>query len=321
MRAAYIARFDAEQPASVIEVGERPEPEPVDDWTVIEVRAASLNHHDLFSARGVALKEDRLPMILGGDAAGLDADGNEVIVHSVITDSRWRGPELLDPALSLLSERHQGTLAQRVAVPLANVLPKPSQLSFEQAACLPTAWLTAYRMLFTQAALRPGDTVLVQGSSGGLSTALIALGSAAGLRVWVTGRSEEKRGFATAQGAEETFELGTRLPERVDAVMDSVGGASWKHSLRSLRKGGVMVVSGGTGGYSAEADVARIFALQLRILGSSMGTREELERLIAFVVKTGLRPAIDTVLGLDHAPEAFAKLAAGEVRGKLVLTP
>ncbi|MGI8428141.1 MAG: zinc-binding dehydrogenase [Solirubrobacteraceae bacterium] len=321
MRAVYIARFDAEDPAAAIEVGERPDPEPGEDWTAIEMRAASLNHHDVWSARGVALKQDRLPMILGSDAAGVDAEGNDVIVYSVITDPRWRGSELLDPSLSLLSERHQGTLAQRVAVPLANLVPKPPELSFEHAACLPTAWLTAYRMLFTQAALRPGDTVLVQGSSGGLSTALVALGNAAGLRVWVTGRSEEKRVFAIGQGADQSFEPGARLPERVDAVMDSVGGASWKHSLRSLRKGGVMVVSGGTGGYSAEADVARIFALQLRILGSSMGTREELARLIAFVVKTGLRPVIDTVLELDQARSAFAKLASGEVRGKLVLTP
>ncbi|MGI8413996.1 MAG: zinc-binding dehydrogenase [Solirubrobacteraceae bacterium] len=321
MKAVYITRFDADDPAAVVQFGERPAPEPRDGWTTIEVRAASLNHHDVWSARGVALKSDRLPMILGGDAAGVDGDGNEVILHSVITDPSWRGPEMLDPSLSLLSERHQGTFAQRVAVPEANVLPKPPELSFEQACCLPTAWLTAYRMLFTQAALRPGDTVLVQGSSGGLSSGLIVLGNAAGLRVWVTGRSEDKRAFALEQGAEQAFEPGVRLPERVDAVMDSVGAGTWKHSLASLRRGGAMVVSGGTSGYTAQADVARIFALNLRILGSTMGTREELARLVAFVVKTGLRPMIEAVTPLGQARTAFAKLATGDVRGKLVLTP
>ena len=120
------------------------------------VKAASLNHHDLWSLRGVGLREDALPMILGCDAAGVDEDGNEVLVHAVISDPSWRGDETEDPRRSLLSERYQGTFADRVAVPRANVVPKPASLSFEEAACLPTAWLTAYRMLFVQGGLQPG---------------------------------------------------------------------------------------------------------------------------------------------------------------------
>ena len=127
-------------------------------------------------------------MILGCDAAGIDENGDEVLVHAVISSDSWRGDETLDPRRSLLSERHQGALAERVAVPKRNVLPKPAELSFEDAACLPTAWLTAYRMLFTRGEIVPGMTVLVQGAGGGVATALIVLASAAGARVWVTSR-------------------------------------------------------------------------------------------------------------------------------------
>jgi NADPH:quinone reductase-like Zn-dependent oxidoreductase len=275
----------------------------------------------VWSLRGVGLRAEQLPMILGCDAAGVDEDGNEVIVHSVITDPQWLGAEWLDPSLSLLSERYQGTLAELVTVPKRNLIPKPTELSFEHAACLPCAWLTAYRMLFVQAPLRPGDTVLVQGAGGGLSTALVALGRAAGLRMWVTGRSERSRAAALALGAEAVFEPGARMPERVDAVMESVGEATWSHSLKSLRKGGTMVVSGGTSGYTAPTEVARIFAMNLRIVGSTMGSREELERLVAFCMQHDLRAPIDRTLPLAETREGIAALAAGDVRGKVVLTP
>ncbi|MDX8153241.1 zinc-binding dehydrogenase [Patulibacter brassicae] len=322
MRAVYVESFNAEDPAAAVVVGEQPEPQlPGEDWTVVTVKAASINHHDVFSLTGVALKAGQLPMILGTDAAGVTEDGREVVVHGVVNDPQWLGDEALDPGLSLFSEHHPGTLAERVAVPKRNLLPKPAGLSFEEAACLPTAWLTAYRMLFTQAGVQPGQTVLVQGSAGGLSTALITLAAAAGVTVWATGRSAEKRAFAEAHGAAATFEPGARLPDRVDAVMDSVGEATWKHSLRSLRKGGAMVVSGGTAGYTAEAEVARIFALNLRIIGSTMGTRAELEQLIAFLAAKGITPDIDDVLPLEDAPRAFAKMASGDIRGKVVLRP
>jgi NADPH:quinone reductase-like Zn-dependent oxidoreductase len=321
MRAAFIDHFDSERPAEVVRVGDRPGPDPAPGWAVVTVKAAALNHHDVWSARGIGLRQEQLPMILGCDAAGVDPEGNEVIVHGVVTDATWLGPEELDPKLSLLSERHQGTLAERVAVPLRNLVPKPPELSFEEAACLPTAWLTAYRMLFTQANIGPGQLVLVQGARGGLSTACVSLAAAAGIRVWVTGRSAEKRAYAESLGAEATFEVGARLPARVDAVMDSVGGATWAHSLRALRKGGTLVVAGGTGGLAAEAEVGRIFYNNLRIQGSTMGTRAELQQLGSFLVKTGVRPNIDSVLPLDRAAEGLARLADGTVRGKIVVVP
>src|SRR5262249_53076669 len=151
MFAVYAARVDADDPLSALELGDRPEPDVPDGWTTVAVRAASLNRHDLWSLRGVGLPPDRLPMILGCDAAGIDEDGNDVVVHSVITSPDWRDDETLDPGRTILSEFHPGTFAERVAVPARNLVPKPAELSFEEAACLPTAWLTAYRMLFTKA--------------------------------------------------------------------------------------------------------------------------------------------------------------------------
>jgi NADPH:quinone reductase-like Zn-dependent oxidoreductase len=321
MLAAYAARFNADDPISALEVGERPEPSAPEGWVTVEVKATALNHHDLWSLKGVGLAEKNLPMILGCDAAGIDPDGNEVVVHAVISDPAWKGDETLDPKRSLLSEVHQGTLAQKIAVPAANVVPKPAGLSFEEAACLPTAWLTAYRMLFTQSPLKPGDTVLVQGAGGGVASSLITLARAAGLRVWATSRDEGKRAKAVEIGAHEAFESGARLPERVDAVMETVGQATWSHSLKSLKQGGTVVISGATSGQAPKsAELNRIFFLQLRVQGSTMGTRAELAELVQFMANAGIRPHIDSTYALADAREGFAKLNAGDVFGKIVFT-
>src|ERR687894_97063 len=231
MLAAFVSTPAPKDPLSVLEVAERPEPEVPDGWTTVQVRAVSLNHHDLFSLRGVGLPAERMPMILGTDAAGLDEDGNEVVVHGVVASPGWTGDETLDPKRTLFSELHQGTMAERVAVPRRNVLPKPAELSFAEAACLPTAWLTAYRMLFVKSGLRPGQTVLVQGASGGVATALVVLGRAAGYRIWV--------------------------------------------------------------------------------IGSTMGTRAELESLIELCRVTGIRPEIDVELPLDKARDGFERMLEG----------
>ena len=320
MLAAYAARLDADDPLSGLEVGERPEPEAPDGWTTVTVRAASLNHHELWSLRGIGLREEQLPMILGCDAAGLDEDGNEVIVHAVISSPDWRADETMDPKRSLLSERHPGTLAERVAVPRRNVVPKPAELSFEEAACLPTAWLTAYRMLFTRAGLSPGATVLVQGAGGGVATAATVLGAAGGLRVWVTSRSEDKRERALALGADAAFAPGERLPERVDAVLETVGAATWSHSVKSLRPGGTLVISGATSGDAAPAELTRIFFLQLSVVGSTMGTRDELARLVRFCAERGIHPPIHATMPLRDAREGFAAMAGGDLFGKVVFT-
>jgi NADPH:quinone reductase-like Zn-dependent oxidoreductase len=321
MLAAFAARIAPDDPLSALEVGERPAPDVPDGWARVRVRATSLNHHDLWSLRGVGLPADRLPMILGCDAAGVTDDGQEVVVHAVLSDPEFRGDETTDPKRSLLSERYQGTFADEVVVPRRNLVPKPAALTWEEAACLPTAWLTAYRMLFTQSGLQPGDTVLVQGAGGGVATALIRLGSAAGFRVWVSSRHADKQAKALELGADQAFASGARLPERVDAVMETVGAATWAHSLRSLRPGGTVVISGATSGPNPDStELNRIFFLQLRVIGSTMGTRDELARLIRFCELTGVRPLVDTVLPLEQARDGFARMAAGDVVGKVVFT-
>jgi len=320
MLAASAVSLDADEPLSGLLVGEHPDPEPREGWTTVRLRASSLNHHDLWSLQGVGLAADRLPMVLGCDGAGVDEDGHEVVVHAVISDPEHRGDETMDPKRSLLSEVYDGTLADLVRVPRRNLVAKPAALSFEEAACLPTAWLTAYRMLFTQAAAQPGSTVLVQGAGGGVATALVALGRATGLRMWVTSRDEGKRAKAVELGADQAFESGARLPERVDAVMETVGAATWDHSLKSLKQGGTVVVSGATGGHQAATDLRRVFFLQQRILGSTMGTRDELERLLRLLADTGVRPVVDSVLPLEQVADGFRRLAQGDVFGKIVLT-
>jgi NADPH:quinone reductase-like Zn-dependent oxidoreductase len=321
MFAVYADRFSKDDPLSALQVGERPDPEVPDGWTTVTVRAASLNHHDLFSLRGVGLREDALPMILGCDAAGLDEDGNEVVVHAVISDPSWAGDETFDPKRSLLSERYQGTFADKVAVPRRNVVPKPASLSFEEAACLPTAWLTAYRMLFSRGGLRAGETVLVQGAGGGVATAAIMLGRAAGLRVLATSRDEGKRQRALEIGAHDVFESGARLPVKVDAVIETVGRATWSHSIRSLRPGGRIVTSGTTSGPNLDdAELTRIFFLQLSVIGSTMGTRDELAALVTMLDATGVRPLVDRALPMTDARDGFAAMLGGDQFGKIVFT-
>ncbi|MBB2890899.1 zinc-binding dehydrogenase [Flexivirga oryzae] len=321
MLAAYAARIDRTDPLAALEVGDRPDPEVPDGWTRVQLRAAALNRHDLWSLRGVGLPEDRVPMILGCDAAGVTDDGQEVILHTVIPSPGWSGDETLDPRRTLLSELHDGTFADQVVVPTVNLVPKPEGMSWEVAGCLSTAWLTAYRMLFSNADVSPGDTVLVQGAGGGVSTALIQLGAAAGLRMWVTSRDESRGARAVELGAERAFASGARLPERVAAVMESVGAATWSHSVNSLNPGGTIVICGATSGDAPEkAELTKIFFKQLRVIGSTMGSIAEMRRLVNFVDREGISPVIDQAIPLAQARDAFTRLAEGESFGKIVLT-
>ncbi len=322
MLASFAESQSASDPIAGLRVGERPDPQSRPGWSVVSVKAAGLNRHDLWSLMGVGLPADRLPMVLGCDGAGIEEDGNEVIVHSVVASEGWSGDETLDPGRTLLSEKHDGTLAQRVLVPTRNLVPKPKELDWDVAGCISTAALTAYRMLFVNAGVQPGATVLVQGVSGGVATALLQLGAAAGYRMWATTRDAGKRERALGLGAEQVFETGARLPARVDAVMETVGAATWSHSVNSLQPGGTIVISGATSGDApAKAELTKIFFRQLRVVGSTMGTRGELERLVQLLVTSGVRPVVDRVLPLDRAAEGFEAMARGEVFGKVVFTP
>ncbi len=319
MRAVYATRPDPDKPLDAIAVGERPDAEVPDGWVRVAVRAAALNRHDLWTLRGVGIRPEEFPMILGCDAAGSTDDGRGVVVYPVISDPDFSGDETLDPKRRLLTEGgHQGTLAEFVAVPARNVLPKPAGMSFEQASTLGTSYLTAYRMLFTRSGLTPGSTMLVQGATGGVATALIQLGAAAGMRVWATARSEQGRERAERLGAAAAFESGARLPERVDAVFESVGKATWAHSMKAVRPGGTVVCCGATTGPDPSADLQRLFFLQISVVGSTMGTLDELRRLIAFCDTAGIEPVVDATYPLDRAADALASLENGSP-GKVVV--
>jgi NADPH:quinone reductase-like Zn-dependent oxidoreductase len=320
MFAVYAAEPNHEDPLASLRIGDRPDPEVPDGHVAVTVTAASLNLHDLWTLRGVGIKPEQFPMILGCDGAGVLPDGSEVVVYPIITSPGWIGDETLDPRRTLLTEKLQGSFADVVVVPARNVLPKPASLTFPEAACIGTAWLTAYRMLFVKSGLRPGQTMLVQGASGGVSTALVQLGRATGMRVWVTGRSEGKRALAHSLGAHETFEPGARLPERVDAVFETVGKATWSHSAKSLKPGGIIVCSGATTGDANRAELQRLFFLQLRMVGSTMGTRDELRDLLSYLDLTGIRPHISAELPMSDAKQAFQSMLDGDTAGKTVFT-
>ena len=322
MLAAMITGVDAVDPLAGLQVADRPEPVAPEGWSRVRVHAASINHHDVWSLRGVTGRRDApLPRVLGSDAAGTDESGRRVVIHALVNDPDWTGDEVLDPGMSMLSDFHDGTFAEYVVVPSHNLIPLPDELSFEHAACLPTAWLTAHRILFRLVGPTSDTTILVQGAGGGLSTAAVILGHAAGARIWVTSRSEEKRARAVELGADQAFEPGVRLPERVDAVIDSVGAATWSHSMKAVRPGGTIVTAGVTSGNHPQIDLERVFMANLRILGTTMGSRHELEQLVRFCTERDIRPPIHEVLPLADARRGFETVLGGEAFGKVVLTP
>lgn len=319
MKSVYADRPSPDDPLAALRFGEQPEPARVgDDWTVVTIRAAALNHHDLWTLRGAGTAGLRYPLVLGCEGSGTDEDGTDVVVSGLLCAPQWLHDPVRDSDRSMLSERAPGTFAERVAVPRHNLCRKPEAFTHAQAGCLAGAWLTAYRMLFTKSGLRAGQTVLVQGAGGGVSSALTALAAAAGFRVWVVTRDPAKAEFALAQGAHRVFSPREPLPEPVDAVMESVGKATWAHSLRAVRPGGTIVVTGATTGQDAIAHLHRIFWNELRIVGSTAGTVDELGRLLRFMELHGLYPAIAADLPFSSVGEGVQLMLGGSLRGKVV---
>jgi NADPH:quinone reductase-like Zn-dependent oxidoreductase len=345
--AAYAATTGGDDPLANLKVGDLPRPVPRPGWALVRVRAAALNHHDLWTLRGVSASPIVPPQILGCDAAGVveeygggsevpegfPAVGARVVVYPVVVCGHCIAC-LSDDLEGCRNARVfseaplAGTMAEFVEVPAANLVPLPDGVDFPEAACLPTAYLTAYHMLFTKAGLRPGENVLVQGASGGLATAAIILGRLGGLTVFATSRDAVKRQLALDLGAEAVF-----APERqtaralieatggrgVDAVIETVGEPTWDLSLRSVRPGGMVVVAGATGGDNPPAQLRRVFFRRLTIAGSTMGTRGELRRLVDLCATGALRPLIGATHSLTDAALAFAEMARGEMQGKIVI--
>jgi NADPH:quinone reductase-like Zn-dependent oxidoreductase len=344
MRALYAAKLGGERPLDNIEIGERPKPEPKAGEVRVKMRVATLNHHDWFTLRGIVGYPIAPPRILGCDGCGVvDAYGperppgtpeigTEVILYPLRFCGHCEGCAGGDPMLcstfTLLSDGDlEGSFAEYVVLPALHVVPKPAELSGAQAAALGVTFLTAYRMLFVKAALQPGQSVLVQGAGGGLGTAAVQMAAAAGLIVFASSTTQAKLDLARSLGAHHTVLVGRDAAKTiaaqsgggVDAVIETVGEATWGTSIRAVRLGGAIVVAGATTGPNPPANLSRIFWHQLRVLGSTMGSLPEYLALIRFVESARIQPLIDSTYPLDDGRAAFERLAENDHRGKLAL--
>ncbi|HEY2936156.1 MAG TPA: zinc-binding dehydrogenase [Gaiellaceae bacterium] len=304
----------------VLRYEDAPDPAPAEGELLVELRAASLNHLDLWVRQG--LPSVPKPRILGADGAGIRADTGERVVINP-------GIEHGDGRISIVGEQMDGTHAELVAVPAGNVYPLPDSLSFEEAAAFPLVFETAYRMLVTRAALREGETVFVWGIGGGVATAALAIAKALGARVIVTSSSDEKLLRARELGADETVnhardDVKAAVKELTggrgaDIVVEHVGEATWRTTLDVAAQGGRIAVCGATSGPNPPAALHRVWWKQLSILGSSMGTTEDFEAVYELVKSGRARPVVDRVFPLAEARAAHERLEAGEQLGKVVL--
>lgn len=321
MFAVYAKEPNQNDPMASLVLGEMPEPIIKDGWLRVKFTHASLNRHDVFTLRGlVDEKPVPYPMILGNDGAGLLDDGTPVVIYPVMGSDNWKADETIDPNWHIFSEFVHGTMADYVAVPRRNALLIPDSLSTLHASLLGTAWLTAYRSLFTKARLMPGQTVLVQGASGGMSTAMIQLARAAGIQVWVKTRNDKGAEIAERLGANRIFRHGEKLPSRVDAVVDNIGTATWNHSLRSVKRGGVGVINGIVSGHLAETNLVPIFVEQLDIRGTIMGTLDEMHEMMRFIIANNIEPEVGSVVPMTDARNAIRDMVEGRTHGKTVFT-
>lgn len=340
MRAIYLQSHG--QPDSIV-VGERPDPEPGPGEIRVRVQAASFNHVDLYMRDSGAGISHQLPLVLGVDGAGVvdalgpgvthPAPGERVVLYCARHCGRCefcrRGDQMLCTRCRILGEHVDGTFADYVCAPADIAFPIPDALSVESAATLPTAYLTAWRMVVTQAAVRPTDTVLIHGIGGGVALAALQFATLAGARVLATSHTDAKLEQAQDLGADAGInytseDVLARVLERtggrgVDVVVETVGDATWPISLRALVRGGRLVTCGATTGPNPKADLQRIFIRQLRIAGSTIGNLEEFRALLLAAERRQFAPIIDKVFPFEKAPEALAYLDQARQFGKLAL--
>ncbi|KAF2867000.1 hypothetical protein BDV95DRAFT_583348 [Massariosphaeria phaeospora] len=320
MRAVWAASGNIDDPLSGLRSDVRKVPEIPKGSLRVKLSAVGLNFHDIFTLRGIGMFDIKFPLILGNEGAGTLDDGTEVVIFPVMGNLDYEGDETLDPDRHVLGELTQGSLADYVVVPERNVVKKPENMSMETASVLGVAWLTAYRMLFKRSGLKKGQTMLIQGSTGGIATALIQMGRAAGMTVWTTGRDEAKRAFALELGAHRAFSPGEELPEKVAAVFDMSGEHTFAHSIASVATGGTVVSCGlHSGGMFAQVDLVKLFTQGVNIHGSYMGSRGDFEDLVKFVGEKDIVPFVETVLPLERAKEGLEMLLKGRARGKVVV--
>lgn len=340
MRAVYLQSH--KQPDSIV-VGERPDPRPGHGEVRVRIAAAAFNRVDLYMFNGGAGITHELPLTLGVDGAGTvestgeGVEGIEPGQRVVIYPARFdpmsefsrRGDQMLCTRCRIIGEHIDGTFADYVVVPALNVFPIPDDMSFETAAVLPTAYLTAWRMIMTQAAVRPTETVLIHGVGGGASSAALQFCKIAGAWAVVTSSSDDKLEKAKQLGADEVInyakeDVYKRVMQLtdgrgVDVVVENVGKSTWDTSMRSVVRGGRIVICGATTGGDPSADLHRIFIRQLTVVGSTLGNFDEFRDLILAAARRQFTPVIDTVYAFDRAPEALQTLDKGKQFGKFVL--
>lgn len=341
MRAAVIYKNGGLEELVVSDI---PAPEPGPGEVAIAVKAAALNHLDIWMRKGRPGLEFTFPHVLGSDAAGTVlavgpnvrhvVPNQEVLINPGLSclQCEWclRGQHSECPTFGIVGMVRPGTFAEVVTVPSVNVYPKPAHLSWEEAAALPLAHLTAWHMLHGRARLQPGETVLIHGIGGGVALALLQLAKASGARVIVTSSSAEKLTRAAALGADAGINYGSddvaaRVMELtqgrgVDVVLDAVGAATFALNLNVARKAGRIVHCGVTTGPLAEVNLPTLYWKQLSVLGSTMGNHEDFRLLLQFVANTGLKPVIDSVHPLEQAREAQGLMERGSQFGKIVLS-
>jgi NADPH:quinone reductase-like Zn-dependent oxidoreductase len=299
----------------VLRYEDAPDPEPGAGEVLVELRAASLNHLDLWIRKG--LPSVPKPRILGADGAGL-VDGKRVVINPGIEHGA---------KITVVGEHMDGTHAELIAVPEGNVYPIPDEMSFEEAAAFPLVFETAYRMLVTRAGLRDGEWVLVWGVGGGLASAANLIARALGARTIVTSSSDDKlaRVEADAKVNHASADVVEAVKEATeghgaDVVVESVGDATWQRSLQAAAQGGRITVCGATSGPNPPAALHRIWWKQLSVLGSTMGTKDDFEGVYELVMSGRVKPIVDEVFGLSEARAAHERMEAGDQLGKIVLT-
>jgi NADPH:quinone reductase-like Zn-dependent oxidoreductase len=323
---------------------EAPEPKlmaPTD--VIVKLKATAVNHSDLCVRRGLRNKEVQLPHILGSDGAGIVTQAGELVSHIREGDAVCFYPaegcggcefcitdrEPLCTRLRVLGEHENGTYAEYVRLPGRNCFPIPPHYSFDEAAAFPLVYIAAWRMLVTNAALKPGEHVLILGIGGGVAIAALQIAVQMGAHTIVTSRSDDKLARAKTLGADYGINYhNADFPREVrritgkrgvDLAVNCVGGDTWTKSLASLVRGGRLVSCGAVAGSSSQTDVRRIFWNHLRVFGSTLGTRGEFKQLLNFMKGSPIKPVIDEVLPLNAASLAHRRLEEGKQFGKIVL--
>ncbi|NIM18835.1 MAG: zinc-binding dehydrogenase [Candidatus Latescibacteria bacterium] len=340
MRAIY---FEEHGGPEVLKFGDLPDPEPGRGEVLMEVRAASLNHLDLFVRRGMPGFSIEFPHIPGSDASGVVAGlgedvggfeaGDRVLLNPSLSCGKCeyciRGDASLCRTYHIMGETVNGTCCEKIVVPAENVIKIPAHISFEAAAAVPLVFLTAWRMLITRAALQPGEDVLILGAASGVGTACIQIAKRAGARVFAAASSEEKLELCRRLGAdvvinyaEEDFVKRIKSETNkkgVDVCVDYIGKDTWVNSLKSLARGGRLVTCGATTGYDPQTDLRHIFFRQLQIIGSTMGSKNDLLAPLQFLFRGEIKAAIDRVMDLEETAEAHRLMESRSVAGKIVL--